>query len=295
MSTNKVDTGGFMIRFPLNEIRDRLTLHAQFTAPGICAKMTRNAHDEVFCGIFAATSAITVYSWKESENSYSWRTVKVNSWNRSDFTAPDPNGNRWIWGAAGFFNVQGAARRYLVNPGGGYFFNELWFAWNSGREGPYPYPQIELVRFDVQTFSVIQQVKIQNSVHAFVYPDLAPNELAGGELAGFDVGFTFLWGGNTFFGNPGVGIFGLDPIAGQMVSPGNTQLVSAGLSDASPTDRSGDYFTVNPHWPQPGAFSAFVYRVLLDPHVDAGWRWECRALRFGRASFFGLASANGLE
>jgi hypothetical protein len=193
-------------------------------------------------------------------------------------------------GNSGFFNVQGAARRYFVNSLGGFFFNELWFAWNAGRDGANPYPSIELVRLDAATFGVIQQIKIRNSTHAFAYPDLASNELAGGAYSGSDVGFAFLWGGGTtFFGNPGVGIFGLDPIAGQMVTPGNTQLVSAGLSDFSPTDRSGDYFTVNPHWPQPGAFSGFVYRVLADPHEDTGWRWECRALRFGRASFFGLA------
>ena len=285
MSTNKVDTGGFIVRIPLAEIRDRLTIHMNYTAAGICAKMTRNAADEVFCGIFAGTSAITVYSWKESSSSYAWRTVKLASWNKSDFTAPDPTGKRWIWGVAGFFNVQGAARRYFVNPNGGFFFNELWFAWNAGKDGSNPFPSVELVRLDAATFGVIQQIKIRNSTHAFAYPDLAANELSGGALVGFDVGFTFLWGGGTtFFGNPGVGIFGLDPAPGQMVSPGNTQLVSAGLSDFSPTDRSGDYFTVNPHGTQPGAFSAFVYRVLVDPHEDAGWRWECRALRFGRAS-----------
>jgi hypothetical protein len=289
MSTNKVNVGGFMVRIPLTEIRDRLPLHIGYSKAGICAKMTRNAADEVFCGILAGNSAISIYSIKESSNSYVWRTVKLATWDQSDFTAVDPKGKQWILGAVGFTNVMGAARRYLVNPNGGYFFNELWYAWNVGRDSKYPYPSVELVRLDAATFAVIQQVRIFNSQYAFTYPDIAPNELGGGALAGFDVGFTFLWGGGPiFYGNLGVGIFGLDPFPAQMVSPGNTQLASVGLSDGSPLDRSGDYFTVNPHWPQPGAFSAFVYRVLLDPHEDAGWRWECRAIRFGRSSFFGL-------
>jgi hypothetical protein len=48
LSTNKVDTGGFMVRVPLAEIRDRVTINMNYTDAGICAKMTRNAADEVF-------------------------------------------------------------------------------------------------------------------------------------------------------------------------------------------------------------------------------------------------------
>jgi hypothetical protein len=288
-SINKVDTGGFVVRIPLAELRDGVTIHMDYTAPGVCAKMTRNASTEVFWSIFGADSAIVVYSWKEETNVYFWRTVPLASWNGSDFTAPDPAGKPWILGTAGFFNVQGAARRYAVNPFGGYLFNELWFAWNAGRDDPNPYPSIELVRLDTATFSVIQQIKIRNSAYAFAYPDLVASDLNGGDLVGFDVGFTFLWGGNLYYGNPGVGLFRLDATggAGAQVKPGNTELVSVGTSDFSPTGgRSGDYFTVNPHWPQSGAFSAFVYRVLQDPSVSAGWRWDNRAIRFGRASFF---------
>jgi hypothetical protein len=284
-STNKVNTGGFVVRISLAELRDRATLNMRYTAAGVCAKMTRNAASELFWSTLAADSAVMVYNWREDSTGYAWRKVPLASWNRSDFTAPDPAGNRWIWGAVGFGNVQGAARRYMVNPFGGFLFNELWFAWNAGRDGSNPYPSIELVRIDAVTFKVIQQIKIRNKDHAFVYPDLVANQF-GPDTAGFDIGFTFLWGGGTFYGNPGVGIFKMDNIAGGMVSPTNTSLVSVGISNFSPPGRTGDYFTVNPHWPNSKVFSAFAYQTLVDATQPAGWRWDCRAIRFGRQSFF---------
>ncbi|MDQ2937773.1 MAG: hypothetical protein M3R67_09710, partial [Acidobacteriota bacterium] len=289
-SINKVDTGGFAVRIPLAELRDGKTLHMNYTAAGVCAKMTRNASTEVFWGLLEGSS-IRVYSWKEDSSKYSWRTVPLSSWSK-DFSsyvpAPDPTGKRWINGAVGFDNVQGAARRYALNPFGGYVFNELWFAWNAGRDASYPYPNIVLVRLDAGSFSVIEQTRIKNSNYAFAYPDLAANELRAGELVGYDVGFTYLWGGNLYYGNPGVGLFRLGATPGQLVK-GNIELNSVGASDFSPTFRSGDYLTVNPHWPQPGVFSAFVYRVLKDSTVPGGWRWEPRAIRFGRESFFSAA------
>jgi len=285
-SINKVDTGGFVVRIPLAELRDGKTLNMNYTAAGVCAKMTRNASTELFWGIHGSTSSIIVYSWKEDSSKYSWRTVPLTSWSR-DFTAPDPAGKPWILGVAGFFNVQGAARRYNLNPFGEYLFNELWFAWNAGRDASNPYPSIELVRLDAGTFSVIQQYKIKYSNFAFAYPDLAANELRGGELAGYDVGFTYLWGGNSFYGNSGVGLFRLGATPGQKLMKDNIELASVGTSDFSPDGgRSGDYLTVNPHLSQPGVFSAFVYRVLKDSTVPSGWRWEPRAIRFGRESFF---------
>jgi hypothetical protein len=131
-SINKVDTGGFVVRIPLAELRDGKTLNMNYTARGVCAKMTRNASTEVFWGILGSTSSIIVYSWREDSSKYSWRSVPLTSWS-TDFTAPDPAGKPWILGVAGFFNVQGAARRYNLNPFGGYVFNELWLAWNAGR------------------------------------------------------------------------------------------------------------------------------------------------------------------
>jgi hypothetical protein len=288
-SINKVNTGGFVVRIPLAELRDGKTINMDYTAAGVCAKMSRNASTEVFWGILSGTSAITVYNWKEDSSKYSARTVPLSSWSK-DFSsylpAPDPDGKRWINGAVGFDNVQGAARRYALNPFGGYVFNELWFAWNAGRDPSSLNPGIELVRLDATTFSVIQQTRIKTPSYAFAYPDLAANELRGGELVGSDIGFTFLWGGNSYYGNPGVGLFRLGASPGQLVKGDNTELVSVGISDFSPTGRSGDYLTVNPHWPQPGVFSAFVYRVLKDSTVPSGWRWETRAIRFGRESYF---------
>jgi len=287
-SINKVDTGGFVVRIPPAELRAGTTIHMNYTAPGICAKITRNAATEAFCGILGSASSLIVYSWKEDTNVYSWRTVPLASWNGSDFTAPDPDGKAWILGAANLFNVQAAARRYSHKPlVGGYQFNELWFAWNAGRDASSPYPSVELVRLDADTLNVIQQIKIRNNEYAFAYPDLAANELGAGNAAGSDVGFTFLWGGNKFYGNRGVGLFRLGNLSNVLVREDNLELVSVGSSDFSPRGgRAGDYLTVNPHSPSDGAFSAFVYRVLQDSAEPAGWRWDCRAVRFGRGSTF---------
>ena len=293
-SINKVNTGGFVARIPLADLKAGKSLNVDYTAPGVCAKMTRNASTEVFWGILSGSSII-VYSWREDSDKYSSRTVPLASWSKdfkSYVPAPDPTGKRWIYGAVGFDNVQGAARRYAVNPYGGYLFNELWFAWSAGRDASHPYPYIEIVRIDASTFNLIQQYGIKNSNYAFVYPDLAANELRGGELVGSDVGITYLWGGNSYYGNPGVGLFKLGATPGQLVTLDNIELRSVGTSNAShASGRSGDYFTVNPHSPQkgvspPGVFSAFVYRVVKDSTVKGGVRWDTRAVRFGRRSLF---------
>lgn len=293
-SVNKVDTGGFVARIPLADLKAGKSLHIDYTAAGVCAKMTRNAFTEVYWGILSGSS-ITVYNWREDSDKYSWRTVPLASWSK-DFSsyvpAPDPDLKRWIYGAVGFDNVEGAARRYAMNPYGGYLFNELWFAWSAGRDALNPYPSIELVRIDAGTFNLIQQYKIKSKDYAFAYPDLAANELRGGELVGSDVGIAYLWGGNKYYGNPGVGLFKLGATPGQLITLDNIELLSAGVSNVSTSSgRSGDYLTVNPHSPQkgvspPGVFSAFVYRVVKDSTVAGGVRWDSRAIRFGRRSFF---------
>jgi hypothetical protein len=293
-SVNKVNTGGFVARIPLADLKAGKSLHINYTAAGVCAKMTRNASTEVYWGILSGSS-ITVYNWREDSDKYSWRTVPLASWSKdfkSYVPAPDPDGKRWIYGAVGFDNVEGAARRYALNPYGGYLFNELWFAWSAGRDAANPYPTIELVRIDAGTFNLIQQVKIKSNDYALTYPDLAANELRGGELVGSDVGMAYLWGGNKYYGNPGVGLFKLGATPGQLIKLDNIELLSAGISNASSASgRSGDYLTVNAHSPKPGVsppgvFSAFTYRVLKDPTVAGGVRWDSRAIRFGRRSFF---------
>jgi hypothetical protein len=119
-----------------------------------------------------------------------------------------------------------------------------------------------------------------------MYPDLASN--LHGNLGGFDIGITFLWGNDGNYASPGVGIFRMDGIGNIMVNPDNTELVAAAHSNFSSfnSGRAGDYMTVNSNWPNSSVFTAFTYRVIKDESVAAKWRWDCMMVRFGRKNFF---------
>jgi hypothetical protein len=291
LSCDIVGTGLQVVRIPLQEIRDGVTINFNYTKASDSkvaygSHITQDTGDTVFWAGHNNNSQIRVFSWAESSGSYSLGTdVNIDSWLSSDYSSQAPDGTNWL--SFGFPEEQGlpaggiigAVRRPfsgLVSPDGPPPAGEIWFAWTAGRGGGFPHPYIRLVRLKDSDFSVLQQNQIWNADHAYAYPCLATNSVG-------EVGISLAWGGGKkFYANHGVGIFG------------DLVIWITATSDAALT-RFGDYVTVRRHFPNTNLFSAVGYAVLKNAPPDVGTRFDPHYILFGRNSVVNPAPPNPIN
>jgi hypothetical protein len=279
LSCDVVGSGLQVVRVPLQEIRDGVTINFNYTkasdsSVAYGSHITQNTGDSVFWAGHNNNSQLRVFSWPENSGSYSWRNVNIDSWLSSDYSSLAPDGTNWL--SFGFPEEQGlpaggiigAARRPfagLVAPNAPPPAGEIWFAWTAGRGGGFPHPYVRLVRLNDSDFSVLQQNQIWNADYAYAYPCLATNSVG-------EVGISLAWGGNKkFYANHGVGIFG------------DLVIWITATSDAA-INRYGDYVTVRRHFPNTELFSAVGYAVLNNTPPAVGTRFDPRYILFGRNS-----------
>ena len=237
ISMVEADVGGFVARVPLAQLAARSNLGLQYSAPGTGTKMTRNAGPELFWAQALSADRLRIYSLREDSARYSWRDVALRPWSR-DFAVTDPDGRPFLYPAGAFRDVQGAVRRYSYNPITNTFVpNELWLAWNAGRDASRPFPSIKIVRIDASTFEVLQQMRITDEAFAYAYPSLATS------TGGREVALTCLAGGPERYGQAVVALLTVG--TNGLVTNDTLTISTAGSGDASPISRSGDYLTVN--------------------------------------------------
>ncbi|MBI3805088.1 MAG: hypothetical protein HY282_15165 [Nitrospirae bacterium] len=265
LSVDQVGTGLLVVRIPLAELRDGVTIHFDYTNPANSGSaygghLSQNTGDEIFWAGHLNTSQMQIFNLHEGSNTYFWRTVNINSWPNSDYSSITPSGVNWL--SFGFPGgaVIGAARRGTLA-----LDRELWFAWMAGRGGGFPHPHIQIVKINGNNFSVIEQTQVWNPDHAFAYPSLATN-------LGAEVGIALAWGGgNKFEASSAVGILG------------DFVVWAPRISDAS-NNRWGDYLTVRQAGPNPNLFSALVYNIVNNTPPATGTRFDPRYILFGRQS-----------
>jgi hypothetical protein len=269
VSVDQVGTGLLVVRIPLGEIADSVTINMAYTDPANSANaygghLTQNTGDEIWWAGHMTNSKMRIWSLHEGSNTYFWRDVDINSWPNSDYTSNVPGGTNWL--AFGFPGaaVIGATRRDVGGIFGG-VDRELWFAWNAGRGGGFKHPHIQMVRINGNDYTVIEQVQIWNPDHAFAYPSLATNSLQ-------EIGMALAWGGgSTFQASPAVGIWG------------DFVVWVPEVSDVS-LNRFGDYLTVRQADPNAGLYSAFVYTRMNNPPPATGSFFNPHYILFGRNS-----------
>jgi hypothetical protein len=278
-SVDQVGTGLIVGRLPLADLAAGVGTTVQFTraadgATAYGAHLTQNALDGVYWAGHNDTSNVRVFRMPESGNTYAWQSLRLpNSWNNTAYVSTAPDNLDWLGFRFPTPAVIGAARR-----GGN--FNDIWFAWNAGRDNAFAQPHIELLKLSRNadgSVSTPVQTQIWNATTAYQYPSLASN--ANGDLA-----VALGWGGNsTQYGSFAVGIWGDYTV--YYLEPSDLTSAYVVSDQATPPNRSnqprwGDYITVrtagNPR--APNQFTSFGYSVRR----DAGDRDGCKNTTAGR-------------
>ncbi len=260
------DNGLVVVRIPLDEIQQSVTINFRFTNPADSAVawgsyVSQNTGNEVFWAGHIDNSTMRVFSWHESSTGYFWRSVDVNNWPNNTLSSSGPNGNNWFgWG---FPNnaIIGITRRQ----------NELWLAWTAsngdGGSGGFnfPHPHVQIAKVNIGSYDLFEQMQVWNPDLAFGYPSLATN-------SNNEVGIALGWGGGgTLHANSAVGIMG-DYVVWYRDG-----------SDWTHT-RWGDYVTVRRAFATRGYFAGFGYVIVQDGTTTAGHRFDPYYVLFGRQS-----------
>jgi len=248
------DNGLVVARFNLAEIAAGGTLNFGYTHPNDSAVawgsgVSQNTGNEVFWAGHVNNSTLRVFSWRNDTGTYFWRDVGVKNWPNGTLSSLGPNGNNWFGGgvtsagvSTGFPNnaVIGITRRE----------GELWCGWtaSSGDGGNggfnFPHPHVQIVKLNIATWKVIEQMQVWNPDLAFGYPSLATNSNS-------EVGICLGWGGGgSLNANSAVGFMG-DYVV--WYRDGSTWTHT----------RWGDYVSIRQAAPEPWMFAGFGF-VTVD-------------------------------
>lgn len=269
-SADAVSQGLLVVRIPLGEIRDSLTINMGYTSPSDGTKtdgstaygshISQNTGDTVFWAGSPKNNQLRLFSMAESSNQYSSRDIDIDSWPNGTITLNAPDGvDNFSFGWPGNA-VTGATRRTNT---------EVWFAWNASNNANFKNAHVEVVEINTSNFTKITQWQIWNDAYAFVDPYLATN--GNGE-----VGISLAWGaaGANYISNA-VGILG------------DFIVWYPELSNASPVAsqiRLGDYFSVSRNPTNPLMYDASGYAVLKQVAPATGWFFDPYYIQFGRDS-----------
>jgi hypothetical protein len=244
--------------------------------------LTQNAGGTMYWAGHNGTDKLTVWSWGDTSNQYSWRDVGTTTYSTSDYTSKAPDGQYWLAPRIKSDSVLGAVVKPfvgLVAPGAPQPANQIWFAWTAGRDSNFKQPYVRMLFVDDQNFSNVGEFETWNSDYAFAYPALAAN----GKTS--EVAISLLWGGggNNYM-NHAAGFpqdFLLYITTGSNVTftanPANVT-PSGACSDASAgavsgrCTRSGDYLSLRRVGNSSGLFGTVGYEVDL---VDSTKSTDC--------------------
>lgn len=185
--------GRVVVRMPLSQIAAKGTVTFGYTG-GTTAKwshVTHNAADAVYWAGHLSNSELRVYSMRDGDGFYSWRTVNINSWPNGTNSSLAPDGTDWLTFELNKHYVYGNARQ------GG----SVWFGWLAADGGGFPHSHVQMVRIDTTTFTLQEQVQIWNPDFAFLDPYLSTNSEN-------ELGMSVAFGGGPFYASHAVGVWG---------------------------------------------------------------------------------------
>lgn len=277
LSINDVGVGRRVMRIPLAHIAAGGTIGIDYTDPpdgarASFAHLTQNASDTAYWAGPEGNSRMRIFSMRDSEGFYSWRSVDINSWCDGDASSVTPSGKNWLAFNSGNRGVVlGLTRRFNFGTGQ----MELWFAWTAGHkllDGQscgFDQTHVEIAVLRESDFGFVRQTQVWNPMIAFAYPALASN--SDGEVA-MSIGF----GGGAYEQNSAVGFAG-------------DSLIYPTTASTSSFQQFGDYLTIrnspaetfcslSPPVPGCTRFSACGYgvdAVGVDPRYTVFGRLPC--------------------
>ncbi len=266
ISADVQSNGLIVIRVPLSEIRDSVTINFNYTNPADSnvawgSDVSQNTGDEVFWAGHVDNGTIRVFSLREDSNTYFWRDIDVANWSLNTLSSLGPNGNNWFGWGFPTNAIIGITRRS----------NELWLAWTAGNgDGGFggfnfPHPHVQVAKININNYTLIEQMQIWNPDFAFGYPSFATNSQN-------EVGITLGWGGGgTLNANSAVGIMG-DYVV--WFRNGSTWTHT----------RWGDYVACRQASPDARLFAGFGFVIYQDATTAAGHRFDPYYVLFGRKS-----------
>ncbi len=147
--------------------------------------------------------------------------------------------------------------------------------WDARQGGNFPYPYVEVLRFNENNRDLISQGQIYNNEHAWLYPSVQPNGRG-------DLGGTIAWGGGIYYPNAAAWI--ADDINNNAIIPFDNLTIAQGT--AGPNDgggaynRWGDYFSTRLNRPFLNSWvgTSFVYQTT----TGGGFAREPHFTWFGR-------------
>jgi hypothetical protein len=260
------------------------TVTWEFTHPSdsksaVSSHLTQNASDTMYWAGHNSTSQLRIFRWGDSSNTYSWLDVNNSSYSTSDYTSKAPDGQYWLDPRPKGDSIIGAARKPfvgLVPPGQPTPPDQLWFAWDAGRDLTFQQPYIRIVMVDSQAFNNVGELEVWNSNYAFAYPALGVNSSTA------EMAISLMWGGGgNFYMNNAVGFLGdfvvYNTTASNVTFTSNPA-TSTFCDDASKgavsgrCTRSGDYLSVRRVGTESGLFGTLGYEINL---VDSTKSTDC--------------------
>ena len=191
--TSQNGTGRVVVRFPLSEIAARSTINFQFTAgtDALWSHLTQNATNTVYWAGHVNNSELRVYSMRDGDGFYSWRSVTVNSWPNGTNSSACPDGADWMpfesW------------KHYVF--GNALLGGNVWFSWLASAGGGFPQPHVQMVRINPVTWTLQSQVQIWNPTIAFQDAYLSTNNQR-------ELGMAIAFGSGGFYPSSAVGVWG---------------------------------------------------------------------------------------
>ncbi len=191
--TTQSPSGRVVVRISLDEIAAKGTINYSYTGgtDALWSHITHDAGNTVYWAGHVSNSELRVYSWKEGDGFYSWRSVTVNSWPNGTNTSVCPDGTDWMTFESWKHYVFGNTVRR----------GNVWFSWLASAGGGFPNPHVQMVRINTSTWNKEEQVQIWNPDFAFLDAYLSMN--SDGEL-GMDIAF----GGGPYYPSNAVGVWG---------------------------------------------------------------------------------------
>ncbi|MGE0886857.1 MAG: hypothetical protein AB7P14_25330 [Blastocatellales bacterium] len=221
-----------VVRIPLTQISQGQNINFNFAVLPHSLRLTQGATGTMYFGTHLSNTQIRIYRWPENTGTIFNDDVNHDAYNTPAATqprmnAPSPDGTNF----AGFADdrVLGA---WVAN-------GVIGFMWNAKEGNGFPYPHVQVVRFNESDRSRLSQGQIWQSDHAWLYPSVHPNDRS-------HLGGTMVWGGGIYYPNTAAWI--ADDINNGTLTPLENVTIASG--NAGPANnRWGDYLTARRNSP----------------------------------------------
>lgn len=287
--------GAVIWRIALNDLRQPGTIGFAYSYNSTEQqyRFSQGAGATMYWGTHRNTAQIRIYRWLDSSGSFAFDDVTHTAYNQGAMTANSPDGTNFAGNANA--NIQAAWVAAGV----------IGFMWNAAQGGSFPFPHVQVLRFNESNRSLLSQGQVWSSSYAFLYPSVQTN--ARGHLGG-----TMAWGGGTLYPNALAWI--ADDFNNNTITPLENVTFAAGSAGPNENrpggagiyNRWGDYHSTRVHRPYSNTWigTGFVYQASPPPPTGISNQREPHYAWFGRerdtppannSIFVSLANTTGYE